>query len=169
MSFTPYVSAQDLVDALSEATYMAIFDDKSTGDRATVDASRAVSQVRNRAHAQTISWLPGIYRTLPAEPTVPPSTPAPFLLVDAELQIATILSYRRHPEYVRTYCAEPGGKMHAEWVEQMKRIRTAEIEIAPNDNPPEPKPRNVGGFVGSGNPADPAPKSKTFSDGTGIF
>lgn len=169
MSFTPYITAQDLCDALSESTYMAIFDEAATGSRPTVDASRSVTLVRNRAHALTISWLPGIYGTLPAEPTIPATTPPPFLLLDAELQMAVVLSYRRHPEYVRTYGAEPGGKLHAEWVEQMKRIQIAQQQIAPNDNPPEATPANVGGFVGSGDPDDPAPKSKFFVDGTGIF
>jgi hypothetical protein len=165
MAFVPFVTAQMLCDTLSQTTYMAIFDDTNSNLRATVDASTPVVLLLNRAHALTISWLPGIYKTLPAEP---PAT-APYLLVSAELDMAVCLAYRRHPEFVRTYSAEPGGKLVQEWVEMMKRVQIAEQEIAPNDNPPEAKPENTGGKVESGDPANPVPVAKFFANGTTDF
>lgn len=148
MAFVPYISADDLCVSLSQSTYMALFDDLRTNDRATVDVSAQVTQVRMRAHAAVMSWLPAIYKTMPNEPPLQP----PYLLVDAELFLATVFAYRRHSEYVRTYGAEPGGKMYAEWVEMMRRIQSAETQIAPTDNAPEGSPETIGTFVVNGGP-----------------
>ena len=137
---TPLITAQNLVDALSLPTYMALFDDANTGNRSTVDASTGVALVLSRSHVQVESWLPDIFKTMPT------STPVPSqLLVDAELQFAVIYSYRRHPEYVKTYGAEPNGSLWKEALAFMYRIQAGTQLIPPDDNPPETAPENVGG------------------------
>jgi hypothetical protein len=133
-----YIAASDLRLALSQPTYMALFDDTNSRNVATVDASPQVALVLKRAHAQIVSWVPSIYQQLPNElPADPPS-----LLIDAELQVAVIYSYRRHPEYVKTYGAEANGALWKELVEFMQRFQSNEQQIASNDNPPEPAPEN---------------------------
>ena len=137
---TPLITAQDLVDALSLPTYMAIFDDANTGNQTTVNASTQVATCLARAHATTTSFLPAIYATPPT------TTPAVSqLLRDAELQFAVVYAYRRHPEYVKTYGAEAGGSLWKEALETMERIQAGAQRVPSDDNPPEPKPENIGG------------------------
>lgn len=150
MTTTPsYITAQDLVDALSEPTYYAIFDDTNSGSRVVVDVSSGVKTVLRRTLVFVSSWLPDIYKTLPPETTAA-GVPAggdniPALYKDACLQYGVILSYRRHPEYVKTYGAQPDGPLMKELVELMQRIQAGTQRATPNDSPPEPTPRNVGG------------------------
>lgn len=143
-----YLTAQDLVDAMGEPTYMAIFDDTNSGSRATVDASTGVTTVLRRTLAFISSWLPDIYAKLPGEtPDGMSSTTdtIPALFKDACLQYGVVLSYRRHPEYVKTYGAQPDGPLMKELVEFMQRIQAGAQRVTPNDQPPEPTPENVGG------------------------
>lgn len=150
MAIRAFITPQDLVDAISETTYMAIFDDQSTGSRSVVDASMPVQSILARAHAQCMSFLPRIYGTLP--PEVPSGIVAggdsiPVLIKDAEVQWATIYTYRRHPEYVRTYGAEPNGAMTKEVVDMLERLADLVQQVAPTDSPPQPRPGLVQSVV----------------------
>lgn len=145
-----YITAQDLVDALSLPTYYAIFDDANTGVRNTVDTSTPVATVLRRALVWVASWLPDIYDTLPPEQGAlgVPTTTAdniPALFKDACLQRAVILAYRRHPEYVKTYGAEADGPLMKELVDMMRRIQAGTQRVTKNDTPPQTLPGNIGG------------------------
>lgn len=150
MAASPYSTIQDLVDALSEPTYIALFDDATLGDRASIDGSSAVALVRKRAHAQVASRIAGVYEVVPAEQ--PLDDQVSDLLRDAELAFAVVYAYRRHPEYVRTYGAGPNGDLWEEALDSVERIKSAVNRIPKNDNPPAPKPSNVGGLVVSSGP-----------------
>lgn len=144
-----FLTPQDLVDALSEPTYMAIFDDGNFGDRTTVDASTGVKSVLAESLVLVTSWLPDVYAKLPPE-TGAAGIPTggdqmPVLFKFAQLQYARMLSYQRHPEYVRTYGAEPGGPMDKGVNALMERIQAGTQRVTPHDSPPEPVPENVGG------------------------
>lgn len=155
MAIRAFITPQDLVDAISETTYMAIFDDASTGSRAAVDASKPVQSILARAHAQCISFLPRLYATMPPEAPagiVTGGDSIPILLKDAEVQWATIYTYRRHPEYVRTYGAEPNGSMTKEVGEMLERLADLVQQIAPTDSPPVPKPGLTQSIVYSSGP-----------------
>ena len=147
---SPFSTVQNLVDALSEATYMAVFDDARNNDRATVDASSAVALCLRRAHAQVSSRLPGLFAQLSAEQ--PQDAQVPDTLRDAELAFAVVYAYRRHPEYVRTFGAGPNGELWKEALDQVARLQTGVQRIPANDNPPAPAPANVGGIVTSNGP-----------------
>ena len=149
MTVPSYITTQDLIDALGQTAYMAVFDDSGSGSVATVSGSSQVASILGRSLVWIESWLPDIYKTMP------PSTSAagipvggdsiPRLLKDAQLQYALIMAYRRKPEYASTYSAEPGGKMMLELKELMQRIQSGAQRIPPDDSPPETAPANVGG------------------------
>lgn len=169
MTIKSFNTVQDLVDAVGVQTYMAIFDDPTgtppvpSGSRAVVDASTQVASVLQRARSRVLAWLPGAYDTMPDDQSSNPSNVS-VLMKDAELQYAVIYTYRRHPEYVRTYGAEASGPLMKEADAHMQRIKQGQERIAPNDNPPPgaPKPNNVGG-VGV---ADGSRITITGTDGT---
>jgi hypothetical protein len=143
MPIRAFITPQDIVDAISETTYMAIFDDANTGSRTTVDASKGVLGVIARAHAQCVSYLPRIYTTLPPEAPAGMTVAGdgiPVLLKDCEMQWATIYAYRRHPECVRLYSAEPNGALVKEVTDLLERVADMIQQIAPTDSPPAPKP-----------------------------
>ncbi len=144
MAIRAFTTPQDLVDAISETAYMAIFDDGNTGSRVIVDASRPVLSVIARAHAQTCSYLPRVYAVMPPEAPganiVVGGDSISVLLKDFEVQWATIYAYRRHPEYVRTYAAEPNGALTKELVAALERFALLQVQIAPTDSPPQPAP-----------------------------
>ena len=141
MAQQPYSTVQQLVDALGLPAYMAIFDDTASGSRVTVDTSTGVTTCMLRAHAEVASFMPAILNVVPAEQ---PAANVSVLLQHAELDFAVCLAYRRHPEYVKTYGADPGGPMYKECVARMTRIQAGTQQIAPNDNPPA-TPGNLGG------------------------
>jgi len=146
MAASPYATVQDLVDALGEPAYLAIFDEGGTlPDRAAVDGSSGVALCLRRAHAQVSGRLPGIYSQLPAEQ--PDDTHVSDLLRDAELAFAVVFAYRRHPEWVRTYGAGPNGPLWQEALDNVERLQTGVLRVPQNDNPPEPAPENIGGIV----------------------
>lgn len=163
MTTPSYITAQDLVDAMGEPTYMAIFNDANSGSRDAVDASTQVLAVLRKATTWVSSWL------VAALPALPPESPAgiptggdaiPVLYKDACVQYGVILSYRRHPEYVKTYGAEPNGSLMKELLEFMARIQNATQRATVNDS--GVTPGNVGGFA-----VDNAPRIITDSpDGT---
>lgn len=138
----PYITADDLRDALSPPTFLAIFDDDTSGQVA--DDRPAVVQVIRRAHSRVVSRLPDLYKTIPnVDPQV---GPVPDLLFDAELAYAVALSLQRHPEYARTFGEDTRVKQAFSQAEQiMTELQEAILRIA--DMPPEPAPRNVGGII----------------------
>lgn len=150
MAASTYATVQDLVDALSVPTFVAVFDDAGLGDLASIMGSTPVALCLKRAHAQVASRLTGIYDVTPAEQ--PDDANVSDLLRDAELAFAMIYAYRRHPEYVRTYGAGPNGDLWEEALDNVMRIQTAKSRIAKNDKPPAPQPANVGGVVLYGGP-----------------
>jgi hypothetical protein len=150
MSIRAYIIAQDIVDAISERTYMALFDDSNSGSRPTVDASSAVKSVIARAHSQCASYLTRIYSAFPPEAplgVVAGGDNIPVLLKDAELRWATIYAYRRHKEYVRTYSAEAGGSLEKEANALMERLANLTQQLGPTDSPPAPVPGTPNSFV----------------------
>ncbi|HEY1956700.1 MAG TPA: hypothetical protein VGH28_13865 [Polyangiaceae bacterium] len=166
-----YLIAQDLVDAISEPTYMAIFDDTNSGDRATVDASSGVVGLMRRAHARCVALLPRIYTAFP--PESPAGIPTggdqiPILLKDLEVQLLTMYACERHPELMKTYGI--AGPAEASWRAFAKDIAEAALMVAPSDNPPQQQPANVGGVVHSGSSTDPTKTgTRYFADGTSDF
>jgi hypothetical protein len=137
-----YISAQELRLSLGPVTYMAIFDDDRTKNVAIVDASDQVALALSDSFAIVASFMPSIYDALPVE-----GDTSPVLLRAAQLLFAKYWSYQRHPEYVKTYGAEPGGKLWTLGVELMKRIQAAEQQIPSTDNPPQQYTGNDGGIV----------------------
>jgi hypothetical protein len=141
MALAGWIAAQDLRLALGPVSYMAIFDDSTSKSIATVDASLQVAQVLNLSAAEVASYMPILY------PDVPPQLPAAVsqLLAGAQLDYSRVLSYRRHPEYIKTYDAGPGGKMEELFREKMLRIQQSVQQISPQDAPALEDPGNVGG------------------------
>lgn len=138
-----FITADDLIDAMSETTFMALFNDANVEDVDDVKTSTPVKSVIFRAHAQVISFLPRVYTALPPESpagVTSGSDSIPILLKDAELKWAMIYAYRRHKEYVKTYSAQPGGPSEKEALEAMERIADLVQQIASSDNPPTAKP-----------------------------
>lgn len=142
MAQAPYSTVQQLVDALGQPAYMAIFDDTASGSRATVDASTGVLTCMNRGHAEVASFMPSIMTVAPPEQ---PASNVSVLLQHAELDFIVCLAYRRHPEFVKTYGADPGGPLYKECVARMLRIQEGTQQIPLDDNPPQ-KPANIGGI-----------------------
>ncbi len=134
-----FITADDLKNALGPSTFLTIFDDLSTG---SVPAA-PVDLIIKRAHAEVMSYLPRVYDTMPAE--LP--APVPAILMSAELDYAVAFSFERHPEYVRTFGEQKRLERWNRAEKKMERIASAIQEIAPNDSPPEGKPRTSGGIV----------------------
>lgn len=132
-----YITASDLAAALGAQVYMQIFDDASTGDIPTVDASAQVELVIERAHSEVLSYVPAIYESLP--------TSIPTLLKSAELDYAVALSLERHPEYVRAYGEEAREKRWMRAEKKMGRIVQSIQQIT--DGAPAGRPGNVGGVI----------------------
>jgi hypothetical protein len=136
------ITAADLRNALGAATYMALFDEETTGSISDVDASAAVLMVLRRAHIRCISWLGTNYAKIPKSTDNDISD----LLIDAELNYAIGLAYDRHPEYVRAYGADPQRKNAYDLAElTMMRIQEAILKLV--DSPSMAEPLNVGGLV----------------------
>ena len=138
---TGWIAAADIRLALGPVSYMAIFDDLASKATATVDASAQVAQVLNLSAAEVASYLPVLWPDLPPQL---PST-ASQLLAGAQLDYARVLSYRRHPEYIKTYDAGPGGKMEELFRTKMLRIQQSVQQIVSVDAPAAEDPANVGG------------------------
>lgn len=141
MALGSWIAASDLRLALGPVSYMAIFDDQASKSTATVDASPQVAQVLNLTAAEVVSYLAILW------PDIPPTLPATAsqLLAGAQLDYARVLSYRRHPEYIKTYDAGPGGKMEELFRAKMLRIQQSVQQIAATDAPALEAPANVGG------------------------
>lgn len=140
---------------MGPVTYMAVFDDNKTKDVRKVDASEAVELILDLSWAQVMSFVRGMYASgLPEQ-----GSNASKLLKGAQLLFARCMAYQRHPEYVKTYGAEPDGKLWSAGVALMKRIQSAEQQIPPNDNPPEANPGNVGTIVYDDSPKIAVPSN----------
>lgn len=151
MSIAGWVTAKQLRLALGPVTYMAIFDDGRSKDVVVVDASDQVLQVLAESAADVASYLPALYTREQSPAQVPGSTS--WLLTGAQLMYAKCLAWQRHPEYVKTYGAQPGGKLETQYREKMERIQSSIQQVAPGDGTatsgadPVPDPPNVGGVV----------------------
>lgn len=142
-----YFALQDLIDVMSEETFMAVFDDQGSGSLDTVKASTQVATVVRNAHAFVRSWLGPVYgSSLPADNTTP--TTMSDLVRCASLEVAQCYAYRRRPEFVKTYGAFPGGPMWKGAIEMLERIQAGTQRIPANDHPPVDPPPNVGGELG---------------------
>ena len=157
MAVPSYITADDLLNAMSQAVFMALFDDSRppTGNVVTVKAQANVTDILRRSLVRVTSYLPAIVKQYPPETgaagisaaSYPATDNIPALLKDAQLQIAKIYAFQRHPEYVKTYGAQDGGQMMKDWERFMERIQSGELQVTPNDTPPQPTPENVGGTV----------------------
>jgi hypothetical protein len=136
----PLICAEDLRDMLSPTTFMQIFDDANTGVELTVMRSNIVTLVLNQAHAKCMSWLLTIYNRLPDGD----DNEIPELLKGVELEYAVAFAWARHREYARASQVDV-DKLFRRADETMERLQSATQRIP--DNPPEAKPRNVGGTV----------------------
>lgn len=151
MSLTGWVTAKQLRLSLGPVTYMAIFDDARTGNTGTVDASDQVLQVLAESAAEVASYIPALYTREQAPAQLPGNTA--WVLTGAQLLYAKCLSWQRHPELVKTYGAQPGGKVETLFREKMVRIQSSIQQVAPGDGDatsgasPVPDPPNVSANV----------------------
>ncbi len=149
MALQGWVTPKQLRLALGPVTYMALFDDDRTGSPAAVDASDQVAQALEESAAEVASYLPALY-TAPSSPAQLPGQTA-WLLTGAQLMYAKCLSWQRHPEYVKTYGAQPGGKLEQLFRDKMVRIQSSIQQVAPgaatDGSSPVADPPNVGAHV----------------------
>lgn len=143
MALSGWIDAKALRLALGPTTYMAIYDDAKTKDQtfALVDNSDQVKQALALSASEVASYLPSLWPDLP--PQLPSS--ASQLLADAQLMYAKLLAYQRHPEYVKTYDAGPGGKLEERFRAKMARIQSGIQQIVTADAPAAEDPAIVGG------------------------
>lgn len=153
-----FFAVSDLVDALGEETYMALFDDARTRSRVAVDASGPVALVVKRAHAMTRSFLPGPFGSATFADTTDPASMSE-LLRHAALSFAECFAYRRKPEWAKSYGAFPGGALWTEALALAKRIQEGTQQIATDDNAPRVA-TNQGGVY-----AEEGPKTTIESTG----
>jgi hypothetical protein len=142
VAFVPFVTQDELELAMVPGVFVQLFDDD--GDGIVEPESAAVAQILLFAHSQVTSYLPRIYDSTPSE------TPGaiPYLLKQAELDFAYCLGLDRRPELAKAY-AEEAKRRWERAQKLMDRVAASVQQIAPNDNPPEIVPRNVGGIVTS--------------------
>jgi hypothetical protein len=154
-----YITIQDLVNALSPSTVLALFDDQNINIINDPPLVAVVESVIARAEAEVNSYLARAYPKLKLPVTQAPQSQ---MLKQAALAFAVPFSFQRHPEYVKTYGDDPRGGMIAlkRADEFMERLCTGKQFL--NDVPAEPKPSIVGGIVYS-----PGPRTTIDSpDGT---
>lgn len=151
MSLPGWVTAKQLRLSLGPVTYMQLFDDDRTGSIPAVDVSDQVLQALAESAAEVASYLPALY-TQPQAPAQLPGATA-WLLTGAQLLYAKCLSWQRHPELVKTYGAQPGGKVETLFREKMLRIQSSIQQVAPGDGTaqngasPVADPPNVSAIV----------------------
>jgi hypothetical protein len=139
---TPLVDAEAIRDLLNPEVYLAVFDDQRTGDISQVDQSGPVRRVLKHANALVVSSLTPIYAKIPdgTDSAIPD-------LLDAVIGMyLRYFTWLRREEYTRV-TGRDESKLLAEARLQVSEIRAGLMQIAPNDSPPEPSPRNVGGTV----------------------
>lgn len=138
-----YITARNLIDRLTERTYVAMFDTNNTGQVSQVDDAQ-VQQVIDNAEAEVDSFLLTI-RLLPLPATISPSIDR--LVVLCCLDFAQGFAYELHPEYARQYGDGTKGETIMERARlRMQRIR-AGIQELPDVDAQAGKPTNIGGIV----------------------
>ncbi len=152
---TAYINQEDVENALSAATILALYDDGNGGVNTT-----AVDAVCQRASDYVDSF---VAREYPAP--FPMTGTIPAMMKEAALQFGIAFSFMRHPEYVRQYGdTARSDKLFEEAKSMCERIVGAIqvlVELA--------APANVGGTVHDGTSDDPGTTSRFFIDGTGDF
>lgn len=144
-----FVTPTDLRTALSLKTYIAIFDDATTGTVSEAIAPAAgydvgVAQVLRRAHAEVISWI------FPITNTDPNSATQSDLLFSAELDFAVAFAFERHPAYVRAFGEVERASRMKRAADKMQRIQEGlQRYSAVGTAAPAVIPTPAGGFVGS--------------------
>lgn len=138
----PLIDAETLRNTVSPEVYMAVFDDQREGDVAKVDQSGPVQEIIDDANVLVVSALPAIYVTIPdgTDPTIP------VLLKTAIRLYLRYFTFIRRPEYTRVTGRDESNLLKKA-DDLIAKIQAALLRIAPNDSPPEPKPRNVGGLA----------------------
>lgn len=138
-----YASENDLRNALSPATVIALFDDENAG---TAEAG-ALKAVLDRASRWVDSYLARVY----VGPFPVTQTPVPATIKLATLEFAIAFAFERHPEYVHTYGEQyRASSRFKRGTEIMDRLCQGQQEIP--DWSLQPKPRNVGGIITSEGP-----------------
>lgn len=166
-------SVQDLVNALGEQTIMDTCDDFRWKDPPRVLAGDILKLVVKRANAIVLSYLPTTYGdTAPKQTPDYPDDELSDLLRDCGLRFATCLLYQRRPAWMKQngYLEShgPGGNVERGAHTQMKQIQASIQRVHATDNPPETKPRNVGGvFHDDGPKITIASSVSSYEDPTG--
>jgi len=138
-----YVTQEDLEQALSPATVLALYNDLNND---SVNPT-ALEGVLIRA----TTWVDSYLATQYLGPFPVPQTPVPMMIKMAALEFAIAFSFERHPEYVLTY----GESFRAtarfkRACEIMERIISSQQQIP--DWALQPKGKNVGGIINSTGP-----------------
>lgn len=144
-----YITIDDIVNAVSADTVLAIYDDTNSGDIDSADLVNRVDRVIKRAEAEVNSYLMRAYPKL-TFPVV--QNPLSDMLIQAALMFAIPYSFMRHPEYVRTYGDDARGGAQAVQNARdfMERLCTGQQYLF--DVPVERKPSTVGGVTFSDGP-----------------
>lgn len=133
-----YATQQDLENALSPATVLALYDDGNSG---SINQT-ALLGVLKRARG----WVDSYLATQYLGPFPVPQSPVPVAIVNAALEFAISFSFERHPEYVHTYGESYRATARFDRAcEMMARIVGGIQEIP--DWTLQPKGRNVGGII----------------------
>jgi len=153
-----YIDSDQLRDALTRETYMAIFDDDNTGDERLVNDVR-LNMVIDGAEGEVDSYLI-TNRALPLPPVVNPAVDR--MVRRSCLEFAMSLSWEAHPEYIRQYGENSRVKILWERATlRMQRVKEGRQEL-PDQDQQNAKPTTQGGLV-----LDEGPRTiVTSSDGT---
>ena len=139
----PYIAQSDLENALSPQTVAALYDDQNVGSA----YAPAITAVLTRASTMVDSYLARVFQG----PFPVPQLPVPQAIVDATLEFAIVMSFERHPDYVRTFGEEQrSGSRWKRAIDLMERICDGLQEI-PDWNL-QPKAGNIGGVIYSAGP-----------------
>lgn len=132
-----YLTQTDLTNRLGGQTVTALYDDTGTS---TVNAT-ALADVLAGASARVDSYLARNYEvTLPIT-----QVPIPAMVKEAALEWAIYLSFRRKPEYIRTYWNQALPDLQKSAEELSDRLAEAAQYIP--DLAAQPTPGNVGGVT----------------------
>lgn len=139
-----YIKDDELIALLGRPTAIAIFDDDGDGE----PDEAPMKLVIDRSNVRVAARMPMIYTTAPSE--IPSAVSV--LLKDAALDYAAALAFQRHPEYVKTNGEKRAQALYDRAEKTMDLVQQSTLRIPTNDNPPEPKPENIGGFVADDGP-----------------
>lgn len=139
-----YITADDLENALGPQRFLALFDDTGTA----VPNANAVALVIQRAHARVVGTIRPLYQgQLPPDVDQDPLTqdPVPWLLRDAELELAMIFAYDRQPGLVRGQGELTVKDRQERYDAFMEAIRSAAVQVT--DNAPAEPLETTGGVA----------------------